>query len=69
MPRITRMPSVLLAGLLYAFMLRAQITSPQAPAPAGNPIIPSADLESDAAILRKAYEAPSQLRTVPIPHG
>jgi len=37
-------------------MLRAQIASPLAPPPAGNPIITSADLESDAAILRKAYE-------------
>lgn len=57
MPRITRMTSVLLAGLLQAVMLRAQIASPQEPPPAGNPMIKSADLQSDAALLRKAYEA------------
>lgn len=57
MPRITRMTAVLLVGFLHAFMLRAQIASPQAPPPTGNLIILSADLESDAAILRKAYEA------------
>jgi hypothetical protein len=57
MPRITRMTSVLFAGLLRAFVLPAQIASPQAPPPAGTPIIASADLETDAAILRKAYEA------------
>ena len=57
MPRITRMTGVLFAGLLHAFMLRAQIASRQAPPPVGNPIITSADLETDVAILRKAYEA------------
>lgn len=57
MPRITRITSVLFAGLLHALTLRAQTASTQAPPPAGNPIITSADLESDAAILRKAYEA------------
>jgi hypothetical protein len=51
------MTSVLLAGLLHALTLHAQTASPQAPSPTGNPIIKSADLESDAAILRKAYEA------------
>jgi hypothetical protein len=51
------MTSVLSAILLHALMLRAQTASPQAPPPAGNPIIKSADLESDAAILRKAYDA------------
>ena len=55
MARITRITSVLLAGLLHALTLGAQMVSPQAPT--GNPIIKSADLESDAAILRKAYEA------------
>ena len=53
MPRITRMTSVLFAGLLQALTLQAQTVPP----PAENPIITSADLESDAAILRKAYEA------------
>lgn len=57
MPRITRMTSVLFAGLLHALTLRAQMVSPQAPSPTGNPIIKSADFEGDAAILRKAYEA------------
>jgi hypothetical protein len=51
------MTSILFAGLFHALMLRAQIASPQVPPPAGNPIITSADLKSDAAILRKAYEA------------
>jgi len=56
MPRITRMTSVLLAGLLHALTLAAQMASPQALPPTGNPIIKSADSEGDAAILRKAYE-------------
>jgi len=37
--------------------LVSQIVSPQALPPVGDPIIKSVDLESDAAILRKAYEA------------
>ena len=57
MPDITRMTSVLFAGLLHALTVCAQVASPPAPPPAGNPIIKSADLQSDAAILRHAYEA------------
>lgn len=47
----------MVAGLLHALTVVAQIAGPQMPRPAGNPVIKSADLESDAAILRKAYEA------------
>jgi hypothetical protein len=52
-----RKTAFLLAGLLHALTLGAQIASPQAPTVEGNRIIKSADLETDAAILRQAYEA------------
>ncbi len=45
-----------LVGLLLALTASAQTASLQASSPTNNPIIKSADLEADAAVLRKAYE-------------
>ena len=54
---ITRMTSALLVGLLQALMLDAQIMGQQVAPATGSSILKSADLQSDAVILRKAYEA------------
>lgn len=54
MPRTIR---ILLVGILSVWTLAAQTASPQASFPSKNSLIKSADLESDAAILRRAYEA------------
>ncbi len=53
MTKRTRITAVLLAGLLYAFTMAAQVATSS---PSGAQIIKSTDLESDVAILRKAYE-------------
>ncbi len=57
MKQATRMTNVLCAGLLHGLMLGAQVVGPQAPSAAGTLMIKSTDLESDGAVLRKAYEA------------
>ena len=57
MARTTAITTVLAAGFLFALMLAAQVVSSQSFSPSRTPIIQSADLERDAAILRQAYEA------------
>lgn len=54
---MTAIMTVLFAGLLHAMALFSQIVSTQVLSPGGNPIIKSEDLENDAAILRRSYEA------------
>jgi len=45
------------AGLLLLMTALAQAASLQASSPTNHSLIKSADLESDATVLRKAYEA------------
>lgn len=54
---MARIARILFAAICSALALAAQTTSPQSSSLTRNSIIKSADLESDAAILRKAYEA------------